>query len=145
MTQNTTRAGLLSGYDANGYYCELLGAPNRDHPVVELIERQLSTISESELRSRASAAESDLFDMGVTFTVYSENSAIDRVLPFDLIPRVLTASEWATIESGVVQRVTAINLFSGISRSRFFRLCWRTPRRRITSSVGNGVSPLENS
>lgn len=111
MTAMTTRTGLLSGYDAGAFYCELLGSPNRDHPVVELIERQLSTISEAELRNRASAAESDLFDLGVTFTVYSENSAIDRVLPFDLIPRVLTASEWRTIESGVVQRVTAINLF----------------------------------
>jgi uncharacterized circularly permuted ATP-grasp superfamily protein len=78
---------------------------------LSVIERQLSTISEEELRNRAVAAENDLFDLGVTFTVYSEKTAIDRVFPFDLIPRVLTAAEWATIEAGIVQRVAAINLF----------------------------------
>lgn len=111
MTEAAARKGLLGSYDANGFYCELLGARNDGHPVIDLIQRQLATLSEPELRSRASAAESDLFDLGVTFTVYSDKTAIDRVLPFDLIPRVLTASEWATIEAGVIQRVAAINLF----------------------------------
>ena len=105
------RTGLLQGYDANGFFCELLSAPSGSHPVIDRVERQLSTISDSELRSRAAAAESDLFDLGVTFTVYSEKSAIDRVLPFDLIPRIITAREWALIEAGVKQRVKAINLF----------------------------------
>ncbi len=51
--------------------------------------------------------------MGVTFTVYSEKDAIDRILPFDVIPRVITAGEWAHVEAGVIQRVQAINLFLG--------------------------------
>jgi uncharacterized circularly permuted ATP-grasp superfamily protein len=89
----------------------LLGIPTTPHPVYETIERQLSTITEKELRNRAIAAENDMFDLGVTFTVYSEKSAIDRVFPFDLIPRVLSADEWATIEAGIKQRVAAINLF----------------------------------
>jgi uncharacterized circularly permuted ATP-grasp superfamily protein len=111
MTEAATRTGLLSSYDAGSLFCELLGSRDGSDPVIGLIERQLSTISEAELRNRAAAAESDLFDLGVTFTVYSEKSAIDRVLPFDLIPRVLTAAEWTTIEAGVIQRVAAINLF----------------------------------
>jgi uncharacterized circularly permuted ATP-grasp superfamily protein len=111
MNALNTRAGLLRGYDAGKYYCELLGSSSSPHPVIEVIERQLSTISEKELRNRATVAENDLFDLGVTFTVYSEKTAIDRVLPFDLIPRVLTAAEWRQIEAGVIQRVTAINLF----------------------------------
>jgi uncharacterized circularly permuted ATP-grasp superfamily protein len=111
MTEAVARKGLLGSYDANGFYCELLGDRSDGHPVAELIQRQLSTISEPELRNRAAAAESDLFDLGVTFTVYSDKTAIDRVLPFDLIPRILTPPEWATIEAGVIQRVTAINLF----------------------------------
>jgi len=111
MPDEAKRTGLLGGYDAGSLYCELLGSADRTHPVVDLIQRQLSTISETELRSRAAAAENDLFDLGVTFTVYSEKSAIDRVLPFDLIPRVLKGEEWAVIEAGVTQRVAAINLF----------------------------------
>ena len=111
MNSPTSRSGLLSAYDAGDFYCELLGSESTPHPVFEIIERQLSTISEEELRNRAVAAENDMFDLGVTFTVYSEKSAIDRVFPFDLIPRVLPAHEWNVIEAGIKQRVAAINLF----------------------------------
>jgi uncharacterized circularly permuted ATP-grasp superfamily protein len=111
MSSSTSRSGLLSAYDSGEYYCELLGSPTTPHPVFENIERQLSTISEKELRNRAVAAENDMFDLGVTFTVYSEKSAIDRVFPFDLIPRILAAGEWEIIEAGIKQRVAAINLF----------------------------------
>ncbi len=111
MSSPTSRSGLLSAYDSGDYYCELLGSEATPHPVFEIIERQLSTISEKELRNRAVAAENDMFDLGVTFTVYSEKTAIDRVFPFDLIPRVLSAKEWAVIEAGIKQRVAAINLF----------------------------------
>src|ERR1700722_13316628 len=111
MSSPTSRSGLLSTYDSGDYYCELLGSAATPHPVFEIIEHQLSTISEEELRNRAIAAENDLFDLGVTFTVYSEKSAIDRVLPFDMIPRVLSAAEWSVLEAGVKQRVATINLF----------------------------------
>jgi len=111
MSSPTSRSGLLSNYDSGDYYCELLGSAATPHPVFEIIEQQLSTISEEELRNRAVAAENDLFDLGVTFTVYSEKSAIDRVLPFDMIPRVLSAAEWSVLEAGVKQRVATINLF----------------------------------
>jgi uncharacterized circularly permuted ATP-grasp superfamily protein len=111
MSSKTSRSGLLSNYDSGDYYCELLGSDTTPHSVFDVIERQLSTISEKELRNRAVAAENDMFDLGVTFTVYSEKSAIDRVFPFDLIPRVLSAKEWTEIEAGIKQRVAAINLF----------------------------------
>jgi uncharacterized circularly permuted ATP-grasp superfamily protein len=111
MSQPPTRSGLLRNYDSGEYYCELLGVSGNTHPIYETIERQLSTISEEELRNRAVASENDMFDLGITFTVYSEKSAIDRVLPFDLIPRVLSASEWEILDAGVKQRVATINLF----------------------------------
>jgi len=60
---------------------------------------------------RAADAELDLFDLGVTFTVYSDKDAIDRILPFDVIPRVVRAAEWRKVEAGVIQRVRALNLF----------------------------------
>jgi uncharacterized circularly permuted ATP-grasp superfamily protein len=55
-------------------------------------------------------AEAELHNLGITFTVYSQKNAIDRILPFDVIPRVLSADEWRHIESGVIQRVSALNL-----------------------------------
>jgi uncharacterized circularly permuted ATP-grasp superfamily protein len=111
MSIETARTGLLSSYDARPFYCETLGSVSEERPELNSVVRQLSEISEAELRSRAVAAENDLFDLGVTFTVYSDKSAIDRVFPFDLVPRVITAPEWAVIEAGIIQRVAALNLF----------------------------------
>ena len=58
-------------------------------------------------RRRANA---ELYNLGITFTVYSDAKTIDRILPFDVIPRVLSAAEWQHLETGVIQRVTALNL-----------------------------------
>lgn len=110
MDETATRP-LLSDYDASGYYCELFGSPER--PATHnagLIER-LRGMSIDELARRARTAERELFNLGITFTVYSESDAIDRILPFDVIPRVLSAADWDHLERGIVQRVTAINLF----------------------------------
>jgi uncharacterized circularly permuted ATP-grasp superfamily protein len=48
---------------------------------------------------------------GITFTVYSENEGIERIFPFDIIPRIITGAEWDHIEKGIKQRLTALNLF----------------------------------
>lgn len=52
-----------------------------------------------------------LLNQGVTFTVYSDARGTEKIFPFDLMPRILTAAEWQRIEAGVVQRMTALNLF----------------------------------
>ncbi len=55
---------------------------------------------------------SELFmNQGITFTVYSDNAGIERIFPFDIIPRIITASEWDEIERGIKQRLRALNLF----------------------------------
>lgn len=102
---------VLKEYDAGRFYCEMLGHPSEaKHKLPELWSRLLEYDSQ-DLRTRASEASGELLDLGITFTVYSERDAIDRILPFDIIPRVLAASEWRNIEQGVVQRVAALNLF----------------------------------
>src|ERR1700752_4873401 len=101
----------LSGYDAGGYYCELFGRPDAPAPHTQPLRDRLARIPVDELRRRARNAENELFNLGVTFTVYSDKDAIDRILPFDVIPRVLSAAEWRQIETGVIQRVTALNMF----------------------------------
>lgn len=52
-----------------------------------------------------------MYNLGITFTVYSQAEVIDRTLPFDMIPRILTAQDWRQIETGVSQRIVAINHF----------------------------------
>jgi len=98
-------------YRHDPFFCELTSArPGMTGAVADILAR-IGAIGLDALRARAAAAENDLIDLGITFTVYSEATAIDRILPFDCIPRVITAAEWRTLESGVTQRVTALNAF----------------------------------
>ncbi len=105
--------GLFAGYDAGRFFCELLG--QREVPIAALatISQRLDGMPVEEIRRRAKVAEAELYNLGITFTVYSDKDAIDRILPFDLIPRVLSATEWEHVETGVVQRVAALNAFLG--------------------------------
>jgi uncharacterized circularly permuted ATP-grasp superfamily protein len=103
--------GLLQNYDSGGYYCELFGGAGTRAAHAQAVRERLDQYSLAELRRRALAAERELFNLGVTFTVYSSRDQIDRILPFDVIPRVISAKEWDTIERGVIQRVTALNRF----------------------------------
>ncbi|GAB6051710.1 circularly permuted type 2 ATP-grasp protein [Magnetospira thiophila] len=106
---------LLKDYDPGDYFCELLGVANPEgrQPPASLakIARRLDKLNIKTLRHRTRAAEAELYNLGITFTVYSDAQSIDRILPFDVIPRVLSAKDWSTIESGVRQRIAAINLF----------------------------------
>jgi uncharacterized circularly permuted ATP-grasp superfamily protein len=96
---------VLDSYDPGGFYCEMLRCPATGE-----IRDRLGRMPIGEFKRRAASAEEALYRLGITFTVYSDSQAIDRILPFDAIPRVLPAEEWERIERGVKQRVTAINL-----------------------------------
>ncbi|MDD2794459.1 circularly permuted type 2 ATP-grasp protein [Acidocella sp.] len=100
-------------YDPGRYFCELTRKRADAGPVPDWLIQRLGSIGLEALRARASAAETDLIDLGVTFTVYSDATAIDRILPFDCIPRVLTAAEWSLLERACIQRVAALNAFLG--------------------------------
>ena len=100
----------FSTYDPGQYFCELSPPPG-DHGPASHIRSRIAAIGLDALRDRARLAEDDLVNLGITFTVYSDATAIDRILPFDCVPRIITAREWAVLEAGVSQRVKAINLF----------------------------------
>jgi uncharacterized circularly permuted ATP-grasp superfamily protein len=105
------RNSVLSTYDPGEAYCELTGLSTHNQPRVLELWQRLHQTDVDDLRERADAASSELLDMGITFTVYADRDAIDRILPFDIVPRVLQADEWARIDAGVKQRVRALNLF----------------------------------
>ncbi|MBS0561003.1 MAG: circularly permuted type 2 ATP-grasp protein [Proteobacteria bacterium] len=104
-------ADPFAAYDSGPYFCELAADRPGDTGAVAHVRRAITAIGLDQLRARAAAAENDLINLGITFTVYSEATAIDRILPFDCIPRILTAGEWRTLEAGVKQRVAALNAF----------------------------------
>lgn len=102
-------SGPLAAYDQGEFFCEMFGRNGLSH--TRRIREQLAAMDSATLRRRAKDAERELFNLGITFTVYTDRDAIDRILPFDVIPRVLSRKDWATIDSGVKQRVAALNLF----------------------------------
>jgi uncharacterized circularly permuted ATP-grasp superfamily protein len=110
---NQTLTANWPGYDAGKYFCELTRPRADAGPVPAWLMQRLDEIGLETLRARAAAAETELIDLGVTFTVYSDATAIDRILPFDCIPRVLTHREWELLEKACIQRVAALNAFLG--------------------------------
>ena len=103
--------GLLENYVAPDFFCELMNRNAPSPPIIECVKNRLSTLQIQELQNRTASAEAQLYRMGITFTVYTDREAIDRILPFDAIPRIITADEWQHVERGVQQRIQAINLF----------------------------------
>jgi len=101
----------LAAYDPAGFYDELFRREGDDTPQMAAIRQRLAEIPSEDLQRRARDAERELFNLGITFLILSESTAVDRILPFDVVPRVITGAEWARLEAGIVQRVTALNLF----------------------------------
>src|SRR6185369_12783239 len=88
-------------YDPNGFHDEMMYGPGRPRDVGRVVADYLASLSTDEIRSRQKAAEAAIEGMGITFTVYSEGSNIDRAWPFDIIPRIIAAKEWARTEAGL--------------------------------------------
>lgn len=101
----------LDNYDPGHHFCELIGSAENRGPHLVALWEHLQRLELLQLRERAADAERELYNLGITFTVYSDRTAIDRILPFDVIPRVIGAKDWRIIDRGVKQRIKAMNLF----------------------------------
>ncbi|MEN8761379.1 MAG: circularly permuted type 2 ATP-grasp protein, partial [Thiogranum sp.] len=102
----------LTHYETNGFHDEMLQRPNRARSFTRKLVGALRKMDDGELATRQAAAELAIKEMGITFTVYcEEEGTIDRTWPFDIVPRIIPKQEWARVESGLKQRVKAINLF----------------------------------
>lgn len=75
------------------------------------LKRWLETTPRDVLDARRSQAELFFRRIGITFAVYGDADATERLIPFDIIPRVITKSEWQSVEAGLKQRVRALNMF----------------------------------
>ncbi len=75
------------------------------------LAENLVTLPSGELQRRKQAADLAFLTQGITFTVYGREEGTERIFPYDLLPRLVTAQEWDRIERGLTQRITALNLF----------------------------------
>ncbi len=101
----------LNQYHPGDFYDELFAAPGQPRSAAATLIAKIAQLSIEELHQRQAMAQSTLFKMGVTFNVYSDQEGSERILPFDIIPRIVAAQEWAVLEKGLKQRIHALNLF----------------------------------
>src|SRR5438046_4444482 len=84
------------------------GAPRQHYrPLVSILE----SFTQDEIERRERLQKLSLTDQGITFPVYGEKEGTEHIFPFDFVPRIIPAREWERIQAGLVQRVTALNLF----------------------------------
>ena len=105
------RSSLFSQYALDHCYDEMFDASGQARAPYEALFRRLLELPSSELHRRQQDADSAFLQQGVTFTVYGDDQGTERIFPYDLLPRIITAAEWETIERGLIQRLTALNLF----------------------------------
>ena len=98
-------------YDGGGFFDELISSPGNARAPARRLISCLAALSDAEIESRRRMAEAAIRQMGVTFTVYSEEGNIDRAWPFDIIPRTIAARQWREVEAGLKQRLRALNRF----------------------------------
>jgi uncharacterized circularly permuted ATP-grasp superfamily protein len=102
---------LLKHYNCDSAYDELLTPGGKARQGTDKVLHYLDALSDKEVQERCNAASLAMQLMGITFTVYQDEGGIERVWPFDIIPRMLPATEWERTEKGLKQRVQALNLF----------------------------------
>jgi uncharacterized circularly permuted ATP-grasp superfamily protein len=102
---------LFSNYLLDAAYDEMFDRAGEPRPHCQGLFEDLLAASVPELREHQSEAEKTFLTQGITFTVYGDTQGTERIFPYDLLPRVITAAEWRVLERGLTQRLTAINLF----------------------------------
>jgi uncharacterized circularly permuted ATP-grasp superfamily protein len=101
----------LKNYLLDHAYDEMFAGSGDLHPHYELLLERLSSLPTDELQRRKQAADLSFLSQGITFTVYGREEGTEKIFPYDLLPRIITSAEWATVERGLTQRITALNLF----------------------------------
>jgi uncharacterized circularly permuted ATP-grasp superfamily protein len=114
VTERGARANghsLFDSYFLDTAYDEMFDAEAEPRGHYRRLYQRLLELSTRDLQQRQGYADLTFLNQGITFTVYGDGEGTERIFPYDLLPRLITAAEWDTIERGLKQRITALNLF----------------------------------
>jgi uncharacterized circularly permuted ATP-grasp superfamily protein len=101
----------LDHYNPESFYDELFLASGQPRPHAASLIEWMQQLPERVLQQHHETAQLALFNLGVTFRVYSDQQGVERIFPFDIIPRIIDASEWQWLETALKQRIRALNHF----------------------------------
>lgn len=103
---------LFSSYDTLPKTWDEMYNDNADfRSQYEGFVKYLENSSPEKLTKKEDLSKQLFMSQGVTFTVYNDNEGIEKIFPFDIVPRIITSQEWDKIEKGIKQRLKALNLF----------------------------------
>jgi uncharacterized circularly permuted ATP-grasp superfamily protein len=111
MANTASDSKIFTRYELGPAYDELFTATGQPRPHYQALHQHLLNLPVDELNRRQKAADLSFLQQGITFTVYNNNEGTERIFPYDLLPRIITNSEWRTIEQGLKQRLAALNKF----------------------------------
>ena len=153
----------FSGYSLDGAYDEMFHADSKPRQPYQKLYHRLLEMPLDILQQRQQAADMAFLNQGITFTVYGNDEGTERIWPYDLLPRIITSEEWETIEKGLAQRITALDLFlndiyheehilaDGVIPRALVYSCrhlrrqmrgWRVPHDRYITIVGTDLVRL---
>ena len=101
----------FNSYETEGFYDELFLADGSPRDKFRRLVDRINSLPEGDFQRRQRAAERNLMHMGITFNVYGDDRGQEKIFPFDLVPRLVTAEEWEWVDRGLRQRIQALNLF----------------------------------
>ena len=101
----------FESYNPGNFYDEYFENSGQPRAEVKKLIDQISSFPNKELADRQKAAEAAFMQMGITFGVYEDKKGLEKIFPFDIIPRIINARDWDLIDRGVRQRVFALNQF----------------------------------
>lgn len=141
---------IWENYKTNVAFDELMYSEFQPRPISHSLCQYLNSLNKESIDKRKMAAELAIMEMGISFTVYSDEGNIDRAWPFDIIPRVIDAREWKIIEKGLRQRLTALNCFiTDVYGEQAFIKDGKMPGEIVNSSKNFrkecvGMKPMHN-
>lgn len=107
-----TNDNLFSSYDLlSSTWDEMYSSDSDIRKQYKIINDYLRSTSPEVLFKKEELSKQLFMSQGVTFTVYNDNEGIEKIFPFDIVPRIITANEWDKIDKGIKQRIKALNLF----------------------------------
>ncbi len=101
----------FNDYTTNGFYDELIAADGSPRNIALPLINHINSLPKNILKRRQKAAELALLNLGITFGVYGNKKKMEKIFPFDILPRIISSNEWQILEKGLKQRIHALNLF----------------------------------
>jgi uncharacterized circularly permuted ATP-grasp superfamily protein len=110
-TKSQPAKRMLEHYGHGGFFDEMVDGAGQIRPHYQQFKELFQTLTKKEFENKRQSVDLAFLRQGITFNVYGDSAGAEKIFPFDLLPRIIPATEWEMLERGLVQRITALNLF----------------------------------